>query len=161
MRTQKGFTLIELLVVTSIISLLASVVLSLLNNARDKGNDAAKIRSLQEIRTALDLYRNDKGNYPVGTTNGDLSAALVSGSTQYIKAVNAGIKYQSLNTDNTTCASNCYSYHLGIALTRTDNAVLSIDKDLDAGFNGKNDACGSTGGSAGPSVPDLCYDTTP
>ena len=69
-KRNKGFTLIELLVVISIISLLTSIVLANLNEARKKGRDAARIRNIGETRTALQLYFNDNGKYPwndVGT----------------------------------------------------------------------------------------------
>ncbi len=62
--TKKGFTLIELLVVVSIISLLASVVLASLNSARAKGRDAKRLQDITQIRTALELYYNDFGQYP-------------------------------------------------------------------------------------------------
>lgn len=62
---KKGFTLIELLVVIAIVSLLSSVVLSSLNSAREKSRDARRYSDLAQIRSALELYRNDNGAYPV------------------------------------------------------------------------------------------------
>jgi len=63
-----GFTLIELLVVISIISLLSSVVLVSLDEARAKARDTLRITQLNEIANALELYRaNDPdGLYPEG-----------------------------------------------------------------------------------------------
>lgn len=60
-----GFTLIELLVVISIISLLASVILSSLSNARMNARDAKRISDIRQIRIALELYRNQNGTYPL------------------------------------------------------------------------------------------------
>jgi type II secretion system protein G len=60
-----GFTLIELLVVISIISLLSSVVLSSLNDARAKARDARRMSDIKQIQNALEMYRNDKGEYPI------------------------------------------------------------------------------------------------
>ncbi len=64
---QKGFTLIELLVVVSIIGLLSSIVFASLNNVRAKARDVIRKQTLKQLQTALQLYYNDFGAYPVGT----------------------------------------------------------------------------------------------
>ncbi len=61
---KRGFTLIELLMVIAIISLLSAIVLAPLNSARVRSRDLARVTTLREIRTALDQYRNDAGQYP-------------------------------------------------------------------------------------------------
>jgi general secretion pathway protein G len=63
-RSQAGFTLIELLVVISIISLLSSVIMAGLNNAKMKARDAQRIADLEQIRLALELFFDDNGYYP-------------------------------------------------------------------------------------------------
>lgn len=77
-RAQKGFTLIELLVVVAIIGLLASIVLSSLNTARQKGRDARRIADMKEIQTALELYYSDHNAYPVQTTQTTAATALAA-----------------------------------------------------------------------------------
>ncbi len=64
LQKNKGFTLIELLVVLSIISLLSSIVLAALNDARAKARDARREMDIRQIQTALELYRDDHGEYP-------------------------------------------------------------------------------------------------
>lgn len=65
-RSQKGFTLIELLVVVAIISLLSSVVLAMVNTARDKAKETQLVSFLLEVKTAMELYKNQTGHYPFG-----------------------------------------------------------------------------------------------
>ena len=62
---QKGFTLIELLVVVAIIGILSSVVLASLNTARLKARDTKRIADFRQIRTALEIFYNSYGRYPV------------------------------------------------------------------------------------------------
>jgi len=62
---QRGFTLIELLVVVAIIGMLSSVVLSSLNTARAGARDARRAADIKQIQTALELYFNTNGSYPI------------------------------------------------------------------------------------------------
>ena len=61
---KQGFTLIELLVVVAIISLISSVVVAGLNQARSKARDAKRVADIKALEQALELYRNDHGSYP-------------------------------------------------------------------------------------------------
>ena len=63
MHRKRGFTLIELLVVIGIIGILSSIVLVSVNSARMKARDARRMSNLREIRTALYLYYEKKGNW--------------------------------------------------------------------------------------------------
>lgn len=74
---RRGFTLIELLVVIAIISLLSSVVLAALRDARDKANQKAFRQGMQQLINALELYKVDNGKYPYENT-------IVSGSSSYL-----------------------------------------------------------------------------
>ncbi len=59
-----GFTLIELLVVVAIIGILTAVVIASLNAARARGRDARRIRDIQEVRNAIELYISANGHAP-------------------------------------------------------------------------------------------------
>ena len=65
---KKGFTLIELLVVISIIALLATVVMSAVNSAREKAEIAAWKETGLSFRNAMELYRDAEGEYPSHTS---------------------------------------------------------------------------------------------
>ncbi len=77
-----GFTLIELLVVIAIIAILASVILASLGQARSKSRDARRLADLKEYASALELYVNDNGHYPVQSAAGALPVL----GPQYISA---------------------------------------------------------------------------
>ncbi|OGY42214.1 MAG: hypothetical protein A2Y67_01715 [Candidatus Buchananbacteria bacterium RBG_13_39_9] len=62
---QGGFSLIELLIVIVVIILLGTISVIALNNQRAKARDAQRISDIREIRTALELYRSDSGEYPI------------------------------------------------------------------------------------------------
>mgnify|MGYP001561196186 FL=1 len=51
--------------VISIIGVLASVVLVSLNSARAKARDARRITDLKQVQTALELYYDANGQYPL------------------------------------------------------------------------------------------------
>jgi prepilin-type N-terminal cleavage/methylation domain-containing protein len=69
---QGGFTLIELLVVVAIISLLSSIVLASLKEAREKAKISKFRQEINQLITAIELYRTDNnGQFPfIGNMSG-------------------------------------------------------------------------------------------
>lgn len=59
MQKNKGFTLVELLMVMAIVSILATIVLSSLRDAKDRALDAQIKSDLAQVRNALELYANE------------------------------------------------------------------------------------------------------
>ena len=126
----RGFTLIELLVVISIIGLLSSVILTSLNVAREKGNDATRKTNLTEIQKALQSYYDDTGKYPGATAtnsynvggsgHGYASQCSVGGAiatNSLIPSLISGGYISQLPSDSeTNVAGNncCYEYFVSI-----------------------------------------------
>jgi len=65
---EKGFSFVqffvELMVVFAIICFMSSLLYVVYNNATIKARDAQRIMHLEQIRVALELYRNDNQKYP-------------------------------------------------------------------------------------------------
>jgi general secretion pathway protein G len=64
MNRAKGFTLVELLVVLAIISLLLTIALPRYFSSVDKSKEVALRENLQVLRSGIDKYYADKGEYP-------------------------------------------------------------------------------------------------
>ncbi|MFA6198446.1 MAG: type II secretion system protein [Patescibacteria group bacterium] len=64
-KNRKGFTLIELLVVIAIIGLLSTLAIVSLNSARQKSRDTKRMADMRTMQSALELYANELGGYPV------------------------------------------------------------------------------------------------
>jgi prepilin-type N-terminal cleavage/methylation domain-containing protein len=66
MPKKSGFTLVELLIVIAIIGILASIGLASFNSSQMKSRDAKRKSDF------LELYYNDKGQYPASDASGNI-----------------------------------------------------------------------------------------
>lgn len=64
MRRSKAFTLVELLAVIAIISILAAIIFPVWARARDGANRSGDLNAMNEIRSAILLYKVDNGGFP-------------------------------------------------------------------------------------------------
>lgn len=164
MKNKKGFTLVELLIVIAIIAIIAGIILGSMAEARAKGRDASKIRSMNEIQKALTLYQSQYDGYP-STLNNLVTAG-------FIPSVASEIDYLPLAPVSlgATPPSTCPNYHLAVSLERT-NVVLGTDKDFVSPVAGATRCytgagAGITGTDTGKcrvtdATGSYCYDITP
>ena len=102
----KGFSLIELLVVISIIGILIALSAFGLKNARESSRDARRKSDLETIRSALELYKSDKGAYPDSLNKlGDSPVYLVVPTDPLFPARSYAYTSVSPYTTYTLCAS--------------------------------------------------------
>ena len=163
-KLSKGFTLVELLVVIAIIGVLATLLLLQLNVARQRARDAKRIADINQVRTAVELYFDDNGTYPVVGTYAGLANLPTAGSTfkpKYltqlpIDPLNTGVNTYNYGYGPLT-NGNAYKYQLWANLESYAQALKS-DADIDApgqtGWTGQfiNGASATQGGIDGNEV---------
>ncbi len=113
----QGFTLIELLVVIAIIGILSSVVLSALNNARDKGNVAAVKSQMIEFRKLLELEYSETGSYANLQGGTAWVGSDVSATTCEAKGFAGSYAAKALQICNnlrSLITNNAFEFHVGI-----------------------------------------------
>ena len=129
----KGFTLIELLISLAIIGTVTSFIMVNLLSARERGRDAERKSELQQLRTALELYRNDQGVYPTAPLPACNAALAVSGTT-YI---------QKVPCDPTNSGQYVYTYLN--PTTSTYTLVTCLENENDKQKDTTNNATYCTG----------------
>lgn len=91
----QGFTLIELIIVITIIAVLATLLMANLVGVRGRIRDGQRKSDLNQIKSVLELYRNDRGAYPTTELSTQLAttacgletATLEKDGTVYLKKV--------------------------------------------------------------------------
>jgi general secretion pathway protein G len=118
---KSGFTLVELTVVIAIIGILATLGLTNYQASMQRARDGKRKADLEQIRSALEMYRTDNQTYPVGTlvSGQSIGSYLTipqdpsSGRQYYYNgSANSYLVCASLEEesgDATGCGSNCGS----------------------------------------------------
>ena len=65
MRKIRGFTLLELLITIGVVAILSATLYSIGPSSRQYARDARRKSDLEQVRSALELYRNSNSDYPV------------------------------------------------------------------------------------------------
>lgn len=123
---QRGFTLIELLVAMTIVAVLLGMALISYQGARKSARDGKRKADLEEVRSALEMYRTDIGIYPPGP--------LISGQP----IVYGTTTYMTIPLDPISPQQRYYYFRLTND-TYTLDAALEIDTGNNYGGN-----CGTT-----------------
>jgi prepilin-type N-terminal cleavage/methylation domain-containing protein len=154
---KKGFTLIELLVAISIIAIISTVLLANFNAARERGRDAQRKADLRNIQTALRLYYNDYGGYPLSGTGGNLGKIMGCGQDgeyecNYGQQFISDQKVYMSTLPKDPLPSQAYQY------TQTDLDTYTLEACLE---NKSDDKCGTDHPSWCPATMGCVYAIRP
>lgn len=70
LRSEQGFTLVELLIVVIILAILAAIIVPQFTEATDDATQSAYDTNIANIRSAIDLYRQQHKEYPGAVISG-------------------------------------------------------------------------------------------
>jgi prepilin-type N-terminal cleavage/methylation domain-containing protein len=162
--SSKGFTLVELLVVIAIIGILATLLLLQLGVARQRARDAKRIADINQTRTALELYFDDNGSYPISANFAGLGTLLVPKYLTLLPVdpLNTAAVYH-YNYAHDPVASPVVRFHLYTELEQSARGALISDSDINStGWSGEaiNASNPSTTEACTTTAADDCiYDT--
>ncbi len=137
MKKNNGFTLIEILVAATIIAVLSVVGAASYASINKRSRDAKRRSDLEQVRSALEMFRTDNGFYPAGSTTGfrlltDLESALVS---TYMPSVPADPKSTSAYYYSPLGTAPYYNYCICASLENLSGSGTCTGVTLPAGCN--------------------------
>jgi general secretion pathway protein G len=119
-KKNSGFTILEILVVVAIIAILTTLGMVSYTQVNKRARDGKRRADLEQVRSALVLYRVDNGSYPSSITWSTMSPiqSYISGTTvrdpqpspypQYEYTSSSGISFSVCATlEATTPSSYC------------------------------------------------------
>ena len=115
---QKGFTLVELLIVVIILALLAAIVVPQFASSTDDAKLASLDTTLSNVRSAIDLYYQQHGEYPGELTAVDVTCGGTDGTGTGgagAQGVQAFLDQMSLytNADGGACSQKTAVFQYG------------------------------------------------
>ncbi len=114
-KTQRGFTLVELLIVVIILAILAAIIVPQFTAATDDATQSAYDTNIANVRSAIDLYRQQHGEYPGAVTS--TGAGCPAGSTNATGAVGEPAFLAQLrnytNTGGIACTGTSTAFKYG------------------------------------------------
>ena len=141
-----AFTLIELLVVISIIGVLATLIISNINEARGRARDVNKKDGMSQVKTALRLYYNDFTRFPASCGINTIKGCGAAGCPEFA-AGGTGCSTVYMNKFPTGLGNNNIAYYSDgdeRFCIKTTLENLS-DSDMATSFTACNTTCTALG----------------
>lgn len=147
---QRGFTLVELLIVVIILAILAAIIIPQFSAATDDATQSAYDTNIANIRSAVDLYRQQHNAYPGAAISG--GGSCPAGSAAVTGAVGQAAFLAQLRNYTNTAGQACtgtdatfkYGPYLGNDLPVNPLGTVNTTTVVTTGILGL--ASGSTGG---------------
>lgn len=134
MTRKNGFTLIEILVSVTIIAILTVIGVVSYTALTKRSRDAKRKSDLEQVRSALDMYRSDNGFYPPTSTTFDTLDTLSNSLVPTYAP--------SIPTDPKSTSTNTIPYYFEVIGTPPNFYSYCICAELES-ESGKNE-CGVT-----------------
>jgi len=119
----RAFTLIELLVVISIMGILLALSVFGMQEARRASRDSKRKADIEQIRSALEMYKADCSNYPTSITAGGSITGSCPTSNTYLSPVP---KDPLSPTQSYSYSSNGNTYTICASLEQGGNPVTCV-----------------------------------
>lgn len=126
-QTERGFTLIEMMVAVAVLGILAAIVIpSFIKDSR-KGRSKSEVQSVfSDLRTRMDQYFQENGQYPATIGEGTLFPASPSSTKQSIitsmPTAWTALKVRISGSDMVNCG---YTWVTGAANTGTNIGAVA------------------------------------
>jgi prepilin-type N-terminal cleavage/methylation domain-containing protein len=129
MTGKKGFTLIELLLVTSIISLLSTIVMSAIGQARGEALLAVVGQEIDNLQKESQIYYTDRGFY-AADTSGPADCSEANSSWGFLGTDKAKELVDSIRDNSGDIGAQCATTFDSWAIIFETNTSLAYDLGL-------------------------------
>lgn len=146
--------MIELLVAIAIIGMLATLVVAMYSQAKEKAQDSRRISELKQLKIAIELYHNDFGHYPRESEGANGKIGEGSGLDTMLTKYMTSIPHDPLGGGNSTY----YYYYDGDSTCGGIGHVAVVFAFNMAQQTGNGSAfCSVWGGEGGSGTPNAYH----
>lgn len=137
----RGFTLIELLVSMGIVAVLTGMAAFNFNLSRVRARDVQRKNDMNQMQKALEVYKNDTGNYPGTAATNYTQAAQMLVTDGYLKKAFADPKIEDWVSYYYVWV-DFKDYYLMTCLENTADTAKTTDATTCAKIGGAACTCG-------------------